>query len=235
MMNYFKHTYKTLIVSCQAVENEPLNDTKAITLMAKACIEGGAKSLRISQPAHIRSIMNYIKTHKLNVPVIAIYKKKYPGCDVFITPTIKEVKEVLKFKPDVIAIDATLRKRPKESLAEIVKFIRKNYPKQIIMADCSNKDDVLNADKLGFDIVGTTLRGCTKETKGLNNYQNNFEFIKWCTKHIKAKLILEGGIWDPELARKALKTTNIHAIVVGSAITRPLEITKKYLSVINRK
>ncbi len=233
-MNYFNHTYKTLIVSCQAVDKEPLNDTKAITLMAKACIQGGATSLCLSQVPHIKSIKNFINKNKLNVPIIGIIKKKYKGSEVFITPTIKEVKQLLLLKPEVIALDATLRKRPKESLEEIVKFIRAKNPRQIIMADCSCKEDVLNADKLGFDIIGTTLRGYTKNTLGKNNIQNNFEFIKWCTKHVKAKVILEGGIWDPQTASDALEKTNIHAVVVGSAITRPLEIVKKYLSVINK-
>ena len=233
-MDYFKHTKKTLIVSCQAVDKVPLNTVKTITLMAKACIEGGATSLRLSQVPHIRSIKRFIKRNKLNIPVIGIIKQKYEGSEVFITPTIKEVRKLLRLKPEVIALDATLRKRPKESLEEIVKFIRTNYPKQIIMADCSCKEDVLNADRLGFDIIGTTLRGYTEETSGKNNLQNNFEFIKWCTKHVNAKVILEGGVWDPQTAANALNKTDIHAIVVGSAITRPLEIVKKYLSVINK-
>lgn len=177
-MNYFKHTKKTLIVSCQAVDKEPLNNVKTITLMAKACIEGGATSLRLSQVPHIKSIKKFIKKNKLNIPIIGIIKKKYENSEVFITPTIKEVKKLLRLKLEVIALDATLRQRPKESLEEIVKFIRTKHPKQIIMADCSCKEDVLNADKLGFDIIGTTLRGYTTETQGKDNLENNFEFIK---------------------------------------------------------
>ncbi|MDE7434148.1 MAG: putative N-acetylmannosamine-6-phosphate 2-epimerase, partial [Mycoplasmoidaceae bacterium] len=175
---FFNHINKSLIVSCQAVDNEPLNNKTAITLMAKACIEGGAKTLRLSQVKHIKAIKKFIKKNNLNVPVIGIIKKRYPGSEVFITPTLGEVKQLLKLHVNVIALDATVRQRPNESLEEIVKFIRTNYPDQLIMADCADEQDVLYADKLGFDIIGTTLRGYTQTTKGLNNIDNNFAFIK---------------------------------------------------------
>lgn len=234
MNNFIKNTYKKLIVSCQAVDDEPLNNVTAITLMAKACIEGGAKALRLSQYQHIKSIQNFIKNNKLKINTIGIIKQKYLNCNVYITPTLKEVKQLISLKVDVIALDATLRKRPKESLEQLVSYIRKNHPKQLIMADCSNEQDVKNAIKLKFDMIGTTLRGYTKDTKGKNNIENNFGFIRWCTKQTNIPIILEGGVWDPLTARNALKKTNIHALVVGSAITRPKLITKKYLFEINK-
>lgn len=220
-----KKIKNNLIVSCQAVDDEPLNNVIAITLMAKACIEGGAKVLRLSQYDHIKSIKNISN----NIPIIGLIKKHYENSNVFITPTTKEIDELLELNVDCIAMDATLRNRPKESLVELVSYCRNKNPNILLMADCSNMDDVLNAEKIGFDLIGTTLRGYTSETKGMTNIDNNYEFIRECLKKIKTPLIAEGGIWEPFQVKELLQL-GCFAVVVGSAITRPLEITKRFLN-----
>ncbi|MGL4647286.1 MAG: N-acetylmannosamine-6-phosphate 2-epimerase [Mycoplasmoidaceae bacterium] len=213
-----------LIVSCQAVDNEPLNNVTAITLMAKAVIEGGAKVLRLSQFNHIKSIKNKFP----QIPIIGLIKKKYENSDVFITPTKKEINQLLKLEVDCIALDATLRTRPKESLNELIKYIRAKNKNVAIMADCSDEEDVLNANQYQFDLIGTTLRGYTKKSQGKNNIDNNYKFIKWCVKNSKIPIIAEGGIWTPIQAKEIL-SLNVHAVVIGSAITRPKEITQYFL------
>lgn len=218
-----------LIVSCQAVDNEPLNNATAITLMAKACIEGGAKVLRLSQYEHIKSI----KTISKDIPIIGLIKNHYENSNVFITPTINEIDKLFELGVDCIAMDATLRNRPKESLKEIVDYCKFKNPNILLMADCSNIEDVLNAEKIGFDLIGTTLRGYTEETKGMSNIENDYSFIKECLKKIRIPLIAEGGIWEPYQVKELLKI-GCFAVVVGSAITRPLEITKRFLKEINK-
>lgn len=216
-----------LVVSCQAVDDEPLNNITAITLMAKACIEGGAKVLRLSQYDHIKSI----KIISKDIPIIGLIKKHYENFDVFITPTISEVDQLIELGVDCIAMDCTLRKRPKESLEEIVKYCREKAPDKLIMADCSEIDDMLFAQKLGFDLIGTTLRGYTQLTKGLSNIENNYEFIKEALSTIDTPIVAEGGIWEPYQV-KDLLDLGCFAVVVGSAITRPKDITKYFLKAI---
>lgn len=227
---FLKLIKKEIIVSCQAVDKEPLNDVNAITLMAKSVLEGGAKVLRLSQKEHIKSIKKITK-----FPIIGLIKKKYADSEVFITPSLQEVKELLSLNVDCIALDATLRKRPNnESLNDLISYIKQNSPKTLIMADCSNIEDVLNANKLNFDFISTTLRGYTKETKGMTNLENNHEFIRNCLSKIKKPLIAEGGFWEHEDIFKVLELGAI-SVVVGSAITRPKDITKKYLNELKKR
>ena len=142
--------------------------------MAKAVIEGGASILRLSQYDHIKSIIKNFP----NIITIGLIKQKYCNSDVYITPTIKEVKKLLKLGVACIALDGTLRKRPKEDLIDLIRYIRKKNNNILIMLDCSSEDDVLNANKLDIDLIGTTLRGYTKETLGKSNIENNYEFIR---------------------------------------------------------
>lgn len=213
-----------LIVSCQAVDNEPLNNVTAITLMAKAVIEGGAEVLRLSQVEHISSIKTIT-----NLPIIGLIKKKYDNSEVYITPTIKEIDELANLKVDCIAIDATNRKRPNETLNEIVSYAKSKYPNIALMADCATIEEITNANKIGFDVVGTTLRGYTLETKGKSNIENNYQFLKDAIKVSKIPVIAEGQINEPYQVKEILNDVKAYAVVVGSAITRPQVITKKFL------
>lgn len=217
-----------LIVSCQAVDDEPLNDAFVMQKMAYAVVQGGAEILRLSQVEHISAIKKVV-----DVPIIGLIKKHYQNSEIVITPTFKEVEQLVNLKVDVIAIDATFRKRPDQDLEQLVKTIKKHYPDQLLMADCSTVEDAINAQNLGFDLIGTTLRGYTKETKSFSNVENNYEFLKQLQKVITKPIIAEGGIWEPQQAKEILEL-GIHAVVVGSAITRPQLITKYWLDKINK-
>ena len=219
---------KKLIVSCQAVDDEILNDSYVLQKIALACVQGGAEVLRLSQVEHIKAIKEVVK-----VPIIGLIKKHYENSEVFITPTLVEVKQLIALQVDVIALDATLRNRPRESLEEIVEYLRTNYPHQLIMADCSEISDIENAERLGFDFIGTTLRGYTSQTVGLGNLDNNYQFVKELKPVInKSHLIIEGGIWYPEQVKDLLNFDHVWAVVVGSAITRPQVITKHFMKIL---
>ena len=219
---FLKSIKNNLIISCQAVDKEHLNNVEAITLMAKSVIDGGAKVLRLSQFDHIESIMKIT-----NLPIIGLIKEKYNDSNVIITPTLKEIKQLINLGIKCIALDATKRKRPNENLDAIVDYVRKNHSDISLMADCSNHEDVENAIELKFDLIGTTLRGYTKETKNLDNVSNNFQFIREILKTTSIPIIAEGGIWEP-LQVKELLDLGCFGVVVGSAITRPKEITKRF-------
>ena len=215
-----------LIVSCQALENEPLHSSFIMSTMALAAYEGGAVGIRANSKEDIIAIKQ-----EVNLPVIGIVKRDYANSDVFITATRKEVDELLESKCEVIALDATKQARPKESLKELVSYIRQHAPNIEIMADISTLEEAQYADKLGVDYIGTTLRGYTGYTKGHILYEDNFQFLKDVLSHVHAKVIAEGNVITPEMFKQVTEL-NVHCTVVGGAITRPKEITKRFIQAI---
>lgn len=218
-----------LIVSCQALPHEPLHSSFIMGRMAKAAKEGGAKGIRANTVEDIREIQTQV-----DLPIIGIIKREYGDNPVFITPTIKEVDELMEVKPEVIALDATCRTRPDgKSLEELVKEIRAKYPGQKIMADCSTLEEILEADRLGFDFLGTTLVGYTEESKDLKIKDNDFEIIRKALEKVSHPIIAEGNIDTPEKVRRCLDL-GCYSVVVGSIITRPQLITKRFVDAINK-
>lgn len=217
-----------LIVSCQALEEEPLYSSYIMSKMALAAKEGGAIGIRANSKEDITEIKE-----KVDLPIIGIIKVEYEDSKVYITPTMKEINELVKLGVEIIAIDATDRKRPEnERLEELVKKVRKRYPDIILMADISNLKEAINAEKLGFDIVATTLVGYTEYTKETCIDKDNFILLKNIIEKVNTPVIAEGNINTPKKARKCLEL-GAHAVVVGSAITRPQLITKSFVTTMN--
>ena len=215
-----------LIVSCQALSDEPLYSSYIMSRMAYAALEGGAVGIRANTIQDISEIKKLV-----DVPIIGIIKKVYPGdCeDVYITPTILEIDQLVSCGVDIIAMDATRRPRPEGlSLEETFRIAKAKYPKQLFMADCSDLDEGLHADRIGFDFVGTTLSGYTNYTSGRE--LPDFDLMR---KLVKAgcNVIAEGGIWNPEQLKAAMDT-GVIAAVVGTAITRPRDITRHFIQAI---
>ncbi len=215
-----------LIVSTQALENEPLHSSFIMRKMAKAAWIGGAKGIRANTPKDIKAIKQ-----EVDLPIIGIYKKEYDGFDVFITPTYDEVKAIADSSASIVALDATNRKRPKEDLKTIVKQFRKDYPNKYLMADISTYDEALNAKALGFDYISTTLVGYTAYTNHQNIQDQDYALLKDLLSIKDIKLVAEGKIDSPEVAKKVLDL-GCYFTVVGSAITRPQLITKKFVKTI---
>ena len=216
-----------LIVSCQALPDEPLHSSFIMSKMALAAYEGGAVGIRANSKEDIIAIKQ-----EVDLPVIGIVKRDYDHSDVFITATSKEIDELIESQCEVIALDATKQTRPKESLKSLVSYVRVKAPHIEIMADISTLDEAINADKLGFDYIGTTLHGYTSYTKGHILYENNFQFLKDVLAHVDAKVIAEGNVVTPEMF-KTVADLGVHCTVVGGAITRPKDITKRFINVLN--
>ncbi|MCJ0915378.1 MULTISPECIES: N-acetylmannosamine-6-phosphate 2-epimerase [Mammaliicoccus] len=212
-----------LIVSCQALPEEPLHSSFIMSKMALAASQAGAKGIRANTKEDIIAIKE-----EVDLPVIGIVKRDYEGSKVFITATSKEVDELIESGCEVIALDATKQERPKESLEELVSYIRAHAPNVEIMADVSDLEEAIQADKLGFDYVGTTLRGYTEYTKGHVLYENDFQFLKEVLDNVNAKVIAEGNVITPEMFKR-VTDLGVHCTVVGGAITRPLEIAKRFI------
>lgn len=213
-----------LIVSCQALPDEPLHSDFIMARMAVAAKEGGASGIRANSVVDIAAIQKAV-----GLPIIGIIKRDYEDADVYITATMKEVDELMTVRPDIIAIDATTSTRPNgESLKEFFQKVKEKYPDQLWMADCSTIDEMLTADQLGFDYIGTTLVGYTKQSQGDKIESNDFEIIRKALSQLSHPLIAEGNIDTPDKVRRVLEL-GAYSVVVGSAITRPQLITKKFV------
>lgn len=225
--NKIETVHKKLIVSCQALPEEPLHSSFIMGRMALAAKEGGAAGIRANTKEDIAEIRKNI-----DLPIIGIVKRDYPDCKVYITPTMKEIDELMEVKPEIIAIDATKDLRPNGvALDEFYAQIREKYPNQLLMADCSTYEEAKHADELGFDFIGTTLVGYTEQSKDMKIEQNDFELIKKIVKNVKHNVIAEGNINTPEKVKRVMQL-GVFSIVVGSAITRPQLITKTFVDVL---
>ncbi len=212
-----------LIVSCQALETEPLYDSYIMSKMAWAAYLGGAVGIRANTVVDIKAIKE-----KVNLPVIGIIKQVYDDSDVYITPTMKEVDALVAIGCEIIAIDATDRPRPNGvTFEEFFTEVRAKYPDQLFMADTSCFEEGKKAEELGMDLIGTTMAGYTPYTKGTP--LPDFKLMERYVKELHSPIIAEGGIWVPEQLKQAIDT-GVHAAVVGTAITRPMDITKHFIA-----
>ena len=216
--------HNNLIVSCQALEGEPLHSSFIMSKMALAAQMGGAKGIRANSVEDIHAIKK-----EVDLPIIGIIKKDYVGTDVYITPTMKEVDALVEEGVDIIAMDATIQSRLNDlSLDDFFKAVKEKYPHQLFMADCSTVEEAIHADELGFDLIGTTLVGYTPQSQNLKIENNDFEIIKEIVKHVKHPVIGEGNIDTPEKVKRVLEL-GCYSVVVGSIITRPQIITKRFV------
>ena len=215
-----------LVVSCQALPGEPLfkEEGDIMPLMAKAAVMAGACGIRANSVRDITQIKEAVK-----LPVIGIVKKKYKGFAQHITVTMKEIDELVVCKTDIIALDCTNRLRPDgRSVSEFIKAIKDKYPEVILMADVSNYEEGVVAVEAGIDCVGTTLSGYTGEE---TTTEPDYELVKKLSDNLKTIIIAEGKIHYPEQAKKMVEC-GADVIVVGGAITRPLEIAKRFIDAI---
>ncbi|TPX29292.1 N-acetylmannosamine-6-phosphate 2-epimerase [Cylindrospermopsis raciborskii] len=215
-----------LIVSCQAPITSPLHNSTIIAAMAQASANNGAKAVRIDTPNHIKAVKE-----KVPVPIIGLWKQIVAESDVYITPQFHHALAVAEAGADIIAIDATQRKRPGgEKLVDMIRGIHQQIGKPV-MADVDTFTSAKLAIDSGADIVGTTLFGYTEETKNL--IPPGWELLKHIVENLKVEhpdilVICEGGISSPEEAKKALEL-GADAVVVGTAITGIDLLVKAYI------
>lgn len=214
-----------LIVSCQALASEPLYDSYIMSKMAWAAYLGGAVGIRANTVVDIKAIKE-----RVDLPVIGIIKQEYEDSDVYITPTMAEVDALTEIGCDIIALDATDRLHPNGvTLEEFFTEVRAKYPNQLFMADTSCFEEGKKAQALGFDLIGTTMAGYTPYTKGTP--LPDFKLMERYVTELDRPIIAEGGIWVPEELKKTIDI-GVHAAVVGTAITRPRDITRHFVDAI---
>lgn len=144
-----------LIVSCQALEDEPLHSSYIMSRMALAALQGGAVGIRANTVEDIAKIKNTV-----DLPVIGIIKQVYNDSDVYITPTIAEVDALMAVAPNIIAMDATARMRTgNRSLTEVYRQVRQKYPNVVLMADCSTVEEGVEAENWGLTALELQWQG----------------------------------------------------------------------------
>lgn len=223
MNNKVENLKGKLIVSCQALPHEPLHSSFIMGRMALAAKEGGAFGIRANTKEDIKEIQSTV-----NLPIIGIVKRDYTDSKVYITPTMKEIEELMEVRPEIIAVDATGDLRPDGvTLDQFFHQIKEKYPHQLLMADCSTVEEALHADQLGFDFIGTTMVGYTQQSKGLRIEDNDFQILREIIAQTKHRVIAEGNINTPEKAKRVIEL-GAFSVVVGSIITRPQLITRSF-------
>lgn len=213
-----------IIVSSQAMPGEPFYDENCMIAMMQSAINGGAQALRV---AGSRDVKN---AKKFNVPVIGLTKPdKLPEnwkSVVYITPTLKDVNDLIEAGADIIAFDGTSRPRPGCNLEDIINQIHKSD--RLAMADISTLEEGILCEKLGADILSTTLAGYTDESGNAGD-KPDYELLEQLVKASNKPVILEGRIWEPKDITKAFEL-GAHSVVIGSAITRPQLIVKRFIT-----
>lgn len=217
-----KKLIEGLIVSCQALPEEPLYGGDTIAKMARAVYLGGAKGIRCL----VDDVDVIAEVTEGKLPIIGLIKHTYPDSDAYITPTLQDVKKLMATKCDIIALDCTFAPHPNgEKVEDLVKYIR-DHSDKYIMADVATLEEVLYAEKLGVDYISTTLRGYTKDTKDIQI--PDISFLKEAHEKVtKSTLVAEGGIFERK-DLNAIIENGIKYVVIGTAITRPMMITKYF-------
>ena len=213
-----------LIVSCQVQPDDPVYSMDFVLKMAQAAEWAGAAGIRANSPDQIKMIREHD-----NLPLIGLYKIWHEDTDVFITPTLDAARQVWDAGADIIALDCTDQITHEGKPAwELLPLVQKDIPDALIFADVSTYEEAERAVDLGADIVGPTLYGYTEATKHIEE-PNLREFARMCRDFgDRAFMIMEGHIYTPEDAVKCLYL-GADAVVVGSAITRPHLIAKRFV------
>jgi N-acylglucosamine-6-phosphate 2-epimerase len=208
----------TLIVSCQAREDNPLHGPVFMAAMALAARDGGARAIRANGPDDVRAVK------AAGLTVIGIHKVFAADVPVYITPTIAAADALIDAGADIIALDCTPRSRHGDEPATIVAHVHARGRETF--ADISTLDEGIAAAQIGATYVSTTLSGYTSYTEPKPDGPD-LDLVRALAARIKTPIIAEGRFNTPELARAAIEA-GAYAVVVGTMITNPREITRGF-------
>jgi putative N-acetylmannosamine-6-phosphate epimerase len=211
-----------LIVSCQAREDNPLHGAPFMAAMARAAAQGGAGGIRAAGPLDIAAIRAAV-----DLPIIGLIKRVDDGFPVYITPDFDSAAAVAKAGADWIAIDGTGRPRRGAALPELIGRIRRALERPVL-ADVATLEEGVRAAALGADAVASTLSGYTEDTAGRHDGPD-LDLVAALAKAVAVPVLAEGRFTDPGQVAEAFRR-GAHAVVVGTAITNPREITRRFVA-----
>ena len=209
-----------MIVSCQAHDDNPLRGPEFMRAMARSALQGGADAIRADGPDDLRAIRAVC-----GQALIGLFKDWREGWEVYITPTLDHAREIVAAGADIVALDCTQSQRPLETLEQMIEGI--HALGALVFADCATLSDGLNAARLGADYVSTTMAGYTPATAHGKGDGPDFALLEQLVSATGKPVIGEGRFWTPEDVRRGFGL-GAHGIVVGTAITNPREITKRF-------
>lgn len=214
-----------LIVSCQALPDEPLHGASVMAKMAMAAYLGGAGGIVSNGAQDISAIKAQV-----DLPVIGVLNRHYNDSTVCLTPTIADIHGLMVAEPDLISIETCFRLRPGgERLEDVLQEIRTCYPNILLLAAVATLEEALLAQDLGYDGITTAMYGHTPKSKGKHLIDDDCAHLKALCHTVTLPVLAEGGINTPEQAACAL-LCGAHSIVVGGAITRPQNITRAFVN-----
>lgn len=216
-----------LIVSCQIEKHAPCYHEDIVELMVKSAIWGGACGLRLNGVDNIKKIRK-----STDLPIIGLIKVFSDETEIFMTPTMNEVRSVIEAGADIVAIDGTDRMIQGRKGYDIIPEIKKEFPNTVIFADVRDEEDALASLELGADIVAPTFYRFKKDAKSsdLPDWEMFARMCQVCKD--KGIIMMEGKIWTPDDAIRAFHY-GAHSVVIGSAITRPHLIMRRFYDHVN--
>lgn len=213
-----------VIVSCQAGPESPLRAPHIIAALARSAEMGGAVGFRVDGPDDVAAVRGVTER-----PIVGINKLPRPGFDVFITPTYASARAVVDAGADLVALDGTARPRPDgERLDDLIARIHEEC-RVPVMADVATAEEGLQAAGLGADMVATTLAGYTPYTAG--RIGPALDVVRALVPRLAIPIVVEGHIWTVEEVRACFEA-GAYAVVIGSAITVPQFITRRFVGAI---
>lgn len=222
-MNFFDQVKGKLIISCQALPDEPLHSPFIMGRMARAAREGGAVAIRAQSVSDIEEIRS-----EAQLPVIGLIKQNYADSPIFITPTMREVEALIGTGCEMIALDMTARERPQQTdVRDLVARIHAAH--RLILADISTYEEGMAAAELGADAISTTMSGYTPYSPQIEG--PDFELMRRLAQDAPVPVFAEGRINTPEELVEAMQT-GVFGAIVGSAITRPQLIARRFADAI---
>jgi N-acylglucosamine-6-phosphate 2-epimerase len=214
------------VVSCQARADNPLHGPVYMSAMARAAEAGGARGIRANGEEDIAAIRAVTA-----LPIIGIAKVWDDRFPVYITPGFAQAAQIAKAGADIVGLDATPRARDGEPVERLIGRIRAELGREVF-ADIATLEEGRAAQAYGATYVATTLSGYTEETASRKMGGPDLELLSALVAELPVPIVAEGRFETPELVAEAFKR-GAHAVVVGTAVTNPREITKKFVQAIS--
>lgn len=211
-----------LVVSCQARADNPLHGPVLMAAMARAAEQGGARGIRANGSDDIAAIRAVTK-----LPIIGIAKVWDNRFPVYITPAFAQAEQIARAGADIIGLDATARPRDGEPVERLIGRARSELGREVF-ADIATLEEGRAAHAAGATYIATTLSGYTEETASRKTEGPDLELLSALVAELSCPIVAEGRFDTPELVAEAFRR-GAHAVVVGTAITNPREITRKFV------